>query len=91
MTARSATRGHKIVYRDGAWLYASNGMAVNHDDTPCTRCGRDPVDGHDACLGTLPGVTSACCGHGDVAVAHITFTNGITIEGFRVTEDAKHG
>ncbi|MHB8896921.1 MAG: hypothetical protein ACYC99_17340 [Candidatus Geothermincolia bacterium] len=32
---------------------------------PCKRCGRPPTpEGHDACLGHLPGVRSACCGHG---------------------------
>src|SRR5262249_1254975 len=32
---------------------------------PCAKCGghRTP-EGHDPCIANLPGVTSACCGHG---------------------------
>ncbi len=31
----------------------------------CVRCSEPPTpEGHDACLGTLEGVKSACCGHG---------------------------
>ena len=37
-------------------------------------------DGHDACLGALPGVIAACCGHG-VKEGYILFENGISIIG----------
>ncbi len=31
----------------------------------CIRCGEPPTsEGHDACLGYIPGIKSACCGHG---------------------------
>lgn len=31
----------------------------------CVECGRLPTpEGYDACLGVLPDVVSACCGHG---------------------------
>ena len=32
---------------------------------PCGRCGKPPTkEGHDTCLGTLPEIWNACCGHG---------------------------
>lgn len=35
-------------------------------DIPCVKCGRPPTpEGYDACLGFLPAVESACCGHGE--------------------------
>jgi hypothetical protein len=47
----------------------------------CVKCGQMPTkEGHDACLGTLPGVIDACCGHG-VKEAYIHFENGVTIRG----------
>jgi len=64
MTApRGWHRGHPIFYRDGAWVYADGTSA--DVQRPCVRCGRMPnPDGSDACLGHLPGIASACCGHG---------------------------
>jgi hypothetical protein len=61
----------------------------NHLDSskhqmPCPKCGKLPTkEGHDACLGTLPGVIDACCGHG-VREAYIIFENGVTIRGSSV-------
>jgi hypothetical protein len=53
---------------------------------PCVKCGKLPTkEGHDACLGNLPGVIDACCGHG-VKEAYINFENGVTIRGSLVTE-----
>lgn len=50
------------------------------DDTPPTRrcgpCGRTITRGEpDPCLGTLPGVDYACCGHGE-GEGYICFTPG---------------
>lgn len=45
-------------------------------DGPCTRpcgaCRRSVVEGEpDPCLGLIPGVSHACCGHGDVRLAYV--------------------
>ena len=64
MVARSYQRGHKIVYLNGKWVYADN-LESADKERPCVRCGKFPTkEGHDACLGKLKGVKSACCGHG---------------------------
>ncbi len=44
----------------------------------CAACGQLPTpEGHDACLGTLPGVWNACCGHGDPSEAYVQFRPGV--------------
>jgi hypothetical protein len=49
--------------------------------TPCVVCGQLPTtEGHDACLGTLPGVKSACCGHGKKK-GYVMFETGQIITG----------
>lgn len=66
MTARSHSRGWPIEYRAVGWVY-SDTQRVLSIDRACRRCDRQPtVNGHDACLGRLFGVQSACCGHGVV-------------------------
>ena len=44
----------------------------------CGHCGKDRTpEGHDGCLGTLPGVMNACCGHGGNAEgAYIQYWDG---------------
>jgi hypothetical protein len=47
----------------------------------CPACGLRPTpDGHDPCLGTLPGVRNACCGHG-VVPGYIAFADGTVVRG----------
>ena len=59
---RSYKRGHSIIYI-GRWVYADTRTPVTVERA-CVRCKRMPSNGMDACMGRLPGVTSACCGHG---------------------------
>ena len=62
--ARSWIRGHLAEWDGEAWRYADTGEVADHD-RPCVRCGKLPTpEGHDACLGYVPGVMDACCGHG---------------------------
>ena len=70
MSAFAYLRGHEIT-TDGStidpayWRWADSGVPVRSDDRPCVRCGKMPTgEGHDACLGTVPGAIAACCGHG---------------------------
>lgn len=53
---------------ENPWRYADNDEVYNNDgqhERPCKRCGKMPTEeGHDACLGNIPGVVAACCGHG---------------------------
>lgn len=90
-------RGHKTVsIQDGKgytfkWEYRDNGESIIIDDDkhnirPCKKCGKtfgfnDP----DICLGTLPGVTFACCGNGIKEESYILFDNGLRISNFVIT------
>ena len=59
-------RGYKLVYNMEAlqWHYEDD-KSIFDNSRPCKKCGRMPTkDDHDACLGHLDGVVSACCGHG---------------------------
>ena len=51
----------------------------------CSKCGATVgPDRPDACLGTLPGVTEACCGHGKRQQAYIKFASGLFVRGFEM-------
>ncbi len=65
MTVTCYIRGHLSFWKDEKnWLYADTDKAIT-DDRPCPRCDRMATpEGHDACLGHIPNVKAACCGHG---------------------------
>lgn len=59
---------------------------------PCGVCGLQGNSNYgdpDPCLGQLPGVTSACCGHGDRERAHVRFQGGVVLRGFVVDQQAQ--
>jgi len=63
MTARSFSRGWAIEFQNG-WIWSDTRKPITKERS-CKRCKRFPtIEGYDACLGFLPGVKSACCGHG---------------------------
>ncbi len=76
-TTTSFIRGHKIIWSSKLkkWKYADTKeiyvpTPFDSNDRPCIKCGEMPTpEGHDACLGVLPGVKFACCGHG-VSTGH---------------------
>jgi hypothetical protein len=57
----------------------------------CKKCQRWYVPGEepDPCLGLLPGVLGACCGHGNPSVAYMTWENGVVIRPFTVERDCR--
>jgi len=77
----SNINGNPIYYDEAAEIfrYASDDEPINwNNHRPCPKCGKRPFDtGEDACMGYLPGVVSACCGHG--GEGYIEFENGVTI------------
>ena len=80
----SHTRGHDIEYIDDKWYFCDSRDPVdeNYTGMPCGHCGKhDTADGHDGCLGTLPGLMNACCGHGKLGEAYIQFLDGTIISG----------
>lgn len=66
MTATSHHRGHPTYYDEQTetWRYQDTDEPTSIE-RPCKRCGRLPTpEGHDACIGHVNGLSSACCGHG---------------------------
>ena len=84
MTCRGKWRGHDIHYdvQKGLWLYA-DGQAVQNDPArSCGHCGLSSTpEGYDGCLGELPGVMNACCGHGSYGEAYVQFDDGTILRG----------
>lgn len=81
MTARSTWRGHATEYRSGQWIFCDTQEPTFDSKRPCGHCGREPTpEGHDGCLGTLPGVANACCGHG-VKEAYVQMVDGTVLSG----------
>lgn len=81
--ARGSLRGHPIRYDGDDWRYEDTGeKTVGASARPCGFCDvRATREGHDACLGTIPGVVNACCGHGEESEAYITHDGGERISG----------
>src|SRR5690554_4854367 len=84
MTATSTLRGHDIYWDGAQWRFCDTRAptATTHRERPCGQCGRhDTPEGHDGCLGTLPGVMNACCGHGRTREAYVQYPDGSTVRG----------
>ena len=86
--ARSELRGHPLIRVGDKWVYEDDGSDIPSNGgeiRPCVHCGALFSVGEgevDPCLGVLPGVDNACCGHGNPRYAYISFTSGVVIEGF---------
>ena len=54
----------------------------------CKSCGiaYRPGEEPDPCLGELPGVLEACCGHGRLEKGYVMFDDGTLLRGFRRIE-----
>lgn len=87
---RSYFRGHPIIFINNKWVFEDNyellpGYGGNPKPRACKKCGsKHEMHESDSCLGDLPGVDNACCGHGVREQAYIRFTNGTIVRGFEV-------
>jgi hypothetical protein len=80
---KNTHRGHNMIFVNDIWIYEDTKAPVSEDkDRPCGNCCRPNLQtGHDACLGTLPGLMNACCGHGDIKKTFIQFLDGVIVRG----------
>jgi len=87
-------RGHETEIRDDGkeyfcdtgklWAWEKGALGPYTPRRPCGHCGKhDTPEGHDACLGTLPGVINACCGHGNMENGdpYVRFDDGTEFRG----------
>lgn len=75
---RGWLRGHEVEWdeTDAIWRHVDTHAPASGpvaDPRECPQCGYPPsAEGHDHCLMNLPGVSSACCGHGR-HIGYITY------------------
>jgi len=77
-------RGNKIEWNGKEYIYSDTKEPTikGFFNRKCGKCGKARTNqGHDACLGTLPGVMNACCGHGDKEDAYVQFLDNFVISG----------
>lgn len=85
---KSTHRGHPMETQNGDdWFYSDTKQPVSEaPNRPCGHCDKsDTAEGHDGCLGTLPGVKNACCGHGIASDAYVQFSDGSRVGGMRAS------
>lgn len=88
-------RGHPVYFDGEDWRYQDDDSiaSLGKHVRPCKKCGKlfegSNVGDPDPCLGNLPGVDNACCGHGDRKASYIRFTSGVVVRGFDVIEYSK--
>lgn len=95
MSTTGFFRGHKIVWDEvkKEWFYDDDFKPIKGNIRPCKRCGKTFIGSGegkpDPCIGNLPGVDNACCGHGEEG--YIRFKNGVVIKGvFTIEYTPKH-
>lgn len=76
-------RGHKIFFDKGQWYYKDTKELVSKNKNRfCGYCQKENTkEGHDGCIGELPDVVNACCGHGRIKEAYIQLNDGSYIRG----------
>lgn len=82
MTAEHYLRGHPMEFVDNEWVYSDTHESTvdTWEERPCGHCGlHNTPEDHDGCLGTLPGVMNACCGHGNINDAYVQFEDGVIV------------
>jgi hypothetical protein len=80
MAATSQHNGHPTTYNwdTQQWLYTDT-QEPETQIRPCLHCGLSPTkEGYDACIGYLPNVMHACCGH-NVRRPYAMFNDKTTI------------
>lgn len=89
MTVKSYWRGHEIEQTDEGWRYTDTNESVveTWKERSCGYCRmHNTVEGHDGCLGELPGIINACCGHGREEDAYLQFPDNSFVIGKEVNE-----
>jgi len=83
MTAKSKYRGNEIEYNGKDWIFSdTKELTKDNPHRACGNCGqKETKEGHDACLGELPIVMNACCGHGNNKDAYVQFWSGRDVKG----------
>lgn len=53
------------------WVWQDTGQPIERCPRPCSLCKRKITPGEpDPCMGYVPGIKAACCGHGEIDFAY---------------------
>lgn len=77
-------RGHNIEILNNKWVFSDTKESTvkTWQNRACGHCGlHNTPEGHDGCLGTLPNVMNACCGHGSLDEAYVQYWDGTVVNG----------
>lgn len=77
-------RGHPIEWDGKQYVFCDTKESTQStwETRPCGHCGEfNTKEGHDGCLGTLPNVMNACCGHGQVRDCYVQYDDGRLLYG----------
>lgn len=83
-------RGRPLEWINNRWVFSDTNKplpATGGEVRACVKCGALYPLGEgevDPCLGILPGVDNACCGHGVKSQAYVRFTNGVVLRNFDI-------
>ncbi len=87
---KSKLRGHDISFINDEFIYLDDMMPTTGNDRNCGFCGKeDTKEGHDGCLGILPNIMNACCGHGVEKDAYLQYWDGNILRGKQATDEIK--
>lgn len=82
--------GQPIYFKNSKWFFTDdNGECIpaSESEKECKHCGKKQSHFRaDPCIGKLPGVKNACCGHGNRELSYIQFENGTVIRGFELSD-----
>lgn len=75
-------RGNPIILNNGNWVYSDTMEPTIGNLRECGQCKKPKTkEGHDWCLGELPNIMNACCGHGIESDAYIQFWDSSRVGG----------
>jgi hypothetical protein len=77
-------RGYATYFSDGELYFSDTDepTVTTWEQRPCGNCHKpNTPEGYDGCLGYIPGVMNACCGHGEPAEAYVQFYDRVIIRG----------
>lgn len=85
---KSKWRGLEIECIIDVWIYSDNKKLVSDNkNRKCGHCNKENTKkGHDGCIGELPDVLNACCGHGTVEEAYIQFPDKTELRGIKALQ-----
>lgn len=90
--SKSKWRGHEIECINKKWIYSDDKeLVLDNKNRKCGYCNKSNTkEGHDGCIGKLPNVLNACCGHGTVEEAYIQFSDKTELRGITALQYLKN-